>query len=360
VSALISVFRSMRPKGRPRGAFPTITPDRPAMLAVMPAPTRPAPQPVFRQRCLAGRTGRAWSSAWAGAWAATTRSSRPTRRPRFGPGGVNWERLALVSRARWRATPIRRGISLGPLCAQDRDRCPHQTGDQVTAREPYRSAPCLFWIQRHLPSGQEGGSPSSRALSQPGPDADSRSLAEPGEGALRMVPRKVLRLAVADRLEELEARILALEPSIVASLDPSVGSSRDRSSTGACWSWGGAPSSSQHDPSRLQPLPRGQATDTMMRSGCCSGRDLACEGCSAPSCARRLRKVHLGPFLGAERLCRPPGQGVPGRGAWRSRPRSWLPPGSGLRGTQPPGAKRRARSLACHGQTISGVRCSDG
>jgi hypothetical protein len=113
------------------------------------------------------------------------------------------------------AWDVRRGIPWG--------RCVPKTGivpfmglvDQVMAMEPYRSAPRVFWIVDNGSSHQ--GKKSARRLREHYPNLilvhtpTHASWLNQIEIWFSIVQRKVLTPAVADSLEELEARILAFE-----------------------------------------------------------------------------------------------------------------------------------------------------
>jgi DDE superfamily endonuclease len=87
--------------------------------------------------------------------------------------------------------------------------------DQVMAMEPCRSAPHVFWIVDNGSSHQ--GQPSVRRLRERYPNLilvhtpTHSSWLDQVEVWFSIVQRKVLTPAVADSLEELEARILAFE-----------------------------------------------------------------------------------------------------------------------------------------------------
>jgi transposase len=122
----------------------------------------------------------------------------------------------------------RRG-ALQYLCAWDVrcgipwGRCEPKTGiaaftrlvDQVMAMEPYRSAPRVFWIVDNGSSHQ--GTESARRLRERYPNLIlvhtpiHASWLNQIEVFFSIVQRKVLTPAVADNLEELDARLLAFE-----------------------------------------------------------------------------------------------------------------------------------------------------
>src|SRR5262245_29158562 len=102
---------------------------------------------------------------------------------------------------------------MGPLRAQDRDRGLHQAGGPGDGHGaiPLGAARLLDRGQRLLPPGCRVSPPAPRALPERdlGPHPIHASWLNQIEVFFSIVQRKLLTPAVADNLEDLEARLLA-------------------------------------------------------------------------------------------------------------------------------------------------------